>query len=64
MDRDNGKICAMKMSKRNELLIDLQEDIEIQVLVLINGLQLENQTKFTPDEIKGALQHVILTYSE
>ncbi len=54
----------MIMSERNQLLIDLQNDIGKQLHYHIDSAQECHDIEFTNDEIKGAIQHVLLTYGK
>lgn len=58
----NGEL--MKMSERNQLLIKFQEDIAERVEGWLTEMANDDDIYFTNEEIKGALQHVICTYTK
>lgn len=54
----------MKMSKRNELLVELQDNLKARTAQAQHWMEVSYGIKFTPEEIKGALQHVALSYGK
>lgn len=54
----------MQMSERNKLLIELQDAFVSKINWVVSNEEFGANTVFTTDEIKGALQHIILTYGK
>lgn len=52
----------MKMSDRNALLMDIQEDLKRIIQELMD--RTAQYHDLTPDEIQGALKHVMLSYDK
>ena len=54
----------MKMSERNQLLIEFQNDVKTMLSQQIDHMEKVQGVDLTPEEIKGALQHVSLTFNK
>ena len=52
----------MKMSERNKLLIELQDDLSIRVAKGVRWLEMGNQINFTNEEVANALKIAALSY--
>lgn len=55
---------TMTMSERNQLLVEFQDHMRTNLRVLVKGMEKHTGIILTSDEIKGALQHVILNYGK